>query len=239
MLPLSRAIFLIFFLLGLASASQTAVALDVPAWRKGAQAYRGEEIGSERILFVTHASQKWDANRVIERNLNQRILEEKSLGTPVHYLIHEDAPYPLSFYYLQPAPTYFLVSAGGEHRVKTRATSYLFAGGFFYWCLRLTFESAMRQHDPARGIMRAFFLADSIYVTVDGGPWYTKTLEVFLQGKNDEETMEFLRSQIFQEGPMNPGLQLSYPDRRFLIFRDGRNIGFVGNGRKLVELHFP
>jgi len=200
----------------------------------------GQKLKADEVLFVTHASNYFNHSLSIKENLNKRIKEAKAKGIVVIYLVDTLVKRFISEYFLDHKPDYLLLSSGGDHQIKLRAKNLIFSGGFFEACAAETARDAFLNNDP-KIPLRATYLTDSLYIR-DGGKGGTP-LKTELSGRTDQEILHFLERNYFIEGALgdqnwHTERYANFKNFTFKIFRDGREIGKFGRGRRSVEMNF-
>jgi hypothetical protein len=123
-----------------------------------------EQISSEKILLVTHASNIWDTSESAASGVNFAVSLAKSAGVPVVYL--QGGKQPETYYYQDCNPNYRAWSLAGEFYFKLSAKHVISVGGHLEACQKVTIKSAifnLEHFHPDENIVITYF-APGLYL---------------------------------------------------------------------------
>ena len=217
------------------------------------------ELPDNRYLVLNHSSSWWDrsestkdATEQLIHNLSNQSLKSIALIGPSAANKGSDHSSE-SYYFSNQEIDIKVASDSGMHRLQLpNVSSLLFAGGNFTSCLCEAIRDSIRGADINQERLKIILLSDAIYDNSSRYEKYQKSsvskdktwlsLADLISTISDKMLRKFLRKEILgdmiQFCPHQTDRYLSPLKYRFVIRRDGREIGRLGLIGKVIDIDF-
>ena len=218
-----------------------------------------DELPDSRYLVLNHSSSWWDrtestkdATGQLIQNLSTQSLKSIALISPSAAYKESDHSSD-SYYFSNQEVDIKVASDSGMHRLLfPNVSSLLFAGGNFTSCLCEAIRDSIRGADINQERLKIILLTDAIYDNSSRYEKYQKSLVSkektwlsladLISTISDKMLIKLLRKEILgdmiQFCPHQTDRYLSPLKYRFVIRRDGREIGRLGLIGKVIEIDF-
>lgn len=212
----------------------------------------------DQVLLVTHAARQnyygedWDDGEVIRSNLNEHVARANQSGIPVIYLVDTDQAGKLEHYYARYRPDYLYYSPGGAHELRFNMKQIVVAGGAFNLCAAETVRDAIFFAERRKEPLRVVFLTDALYTLQRSTLFspFVVLLKEKIENFSDGQFLAYLAQDFFWTAAPGDygelGMQnsartettVSFVSFTFKIYREGRFVGELGHGPRIVEMDF-
>lgn len=202
-------------------------------------------VDADKLLLMTHNSEYWDNKHITWAGTTQLIQYFRSNRLPLYYLAdiqdrsQQNSLAKMTTSYFPPGVEKqdIYPYQGDSHRLVMKGHHVVIAGGNFTICACNTVRSIIALSE-SKQILNIHYAMNAIY---EGRKGRQLTLQNISDELSDQDFLNYLVNEYLTEDTLpckEPTLKALDRDFTYQIYRDGKWLGQLANGKTVVNLFF-